>query len=174
MQNILLLEDLNTKMEAMSRILICLDLVPLAPSEYHMLIFSFVREAFEVLPSSELPGLVAKKYDFKNNRQKRISFGSISKHYLKKEKKYSQEGLLQTQRESLIHEINNLDQNRKFQPKAYFKDLRVFETKNIPFMLSTLENKPTTDYKESNTPYTKVKLSLESILENPACLNLYL
>lgn len=78
-RKILDMEDLEVQRIQVTKILGFLESVPLAEPDYLPLIMEFINKAYELLPSSNLPMSVTKKYSF-GKRIRKISFGGCETH----------------------------------------------------------------------------------------------
>lgn len=172
MRKILDLEDTEAQTIFVAKILGFLESIPIASNEYLPLIVEFINKAYELLPCSNLPMNVSKKYNV-GKRRRKISFGNSERHDFLHPGKISAEGLAQRKREAGSLLIFNLDKKTRFTPKECFVDLKNNSTNKTLFLPNAI-NKIDIPIIPNNKKYTKVELDLKSILKDPSCLEIYL
>jgi len=93
------------------------------------LIVKFAKHAFSVLPSSNLPRTLAKKFGLQIDRTKRVTFGGTTQNVF--DYPLSEEARLQEERESSSLSLANVDLNLKFKPTYSLKEAKRTETRIV-------------------------------------------
>jgi len=170
LENILKMENVELQEKSMTKIMFYLLTLPTLDNAYRPLLERFITRAFEILPSSTLPQQLSKKFSILNPRKKRVSFSSFTVLNLNPIDKMSREGKDQQLREHSSLSINNTDPLKKFSPRPCFIEGLEFKTKIIPLIPVNLGNCIKPELAFSEVKFTKLKLDLEQILNDPLCL----